>query len=134
MREIKFRVWDKTGKFMSDCDFTLADVAANIDDIGEKLLGKNTSIEWMQFIGLKDKNSKEIYEGDIVRLTTYGVNDLRKIQAVEWSDDRTGFVTSHSPFIKTNAQRTFDADCDWLFECEVIGNIHENPGLLENKK
>ena len=84
-----------------------------------------------QFTGLLDKTGKEIYEGDQVRLSCYGINDPRKIQEVFWNDDRCGFSTRHSGDIPTNQQSIFDADCDWLSDCEVIGNVHQNPELLK---
>lgn len=77
-----------------------------------------------QCLGLKDKNDKLIYEGDIVI-----EKDLYKRKTlVKWLDNKCGF----------NVSTTFgydDGKCSFAgnVEYEVIGNIHENPDLLENK-
>ncbi len=92
--------------------------------------------DWMkgddeQYTGLKDSKGVEIYNGDILRLASYGLNDLCKIQEVRWCEDFAGFITGFNPFIKTNHQRTFTMTCDWIFGSSIIGNIHENPELLK---
>ena len=83
---------------------------------------------WEQSTGLKDKNSKEIYEGDIVFFFTelfdkgtggfYGEEEHNAV--VEWFDNGFAFMDK-IPF-------------DPNIECEVIGNIHENPELLRGKE
>lgn len=72
-----------------------------------------------QCTGLKDKNRELIYEGDIVRTDEDGYGHIR------WDNELAQF------FIATEEYYTFDN----IFpsEMEVIGNIHENPELLEDK-
>ena len=111
MREIKFRVWNKSEKRMlnnptihlrTDRDFYVyGDFKPLEEQIG--------TYELMQFTGLKDKNGKEIYEGDIV--TSYNKNRC----VVEWLDGAGGFLFEQC-----------DAEIN-----EVIGNIYENPELLK---
>ena len=68
-----------------------------------------------QYTGLKDKNGKKIFEGDIVK-SKYGVFKSK----VEWNDSFCGFL----PFCNNDTGIFAD-------ECEVIGNIYENKELLE---
>lgn len=84
-------------------------------------LAQNTMDEpfyLMQYTGLKDKNGKEIYEGDIVsgwKDSHWHDGKDRVLKEVEWTDELAGFN------IIQIEMRT----------CEVIGNIYENPELLE---
>lgn len=104
MREIKFRAWDKEQKKMLD------DVSTWTDDFTGML------IALMQYTGLKDKNGKEIYEGDIVKYK----ND--KPDKVIFENG--GFMTSRFYHRTPNNWKIL------LDELEVIGNIYENPELL----
>lgn len=72
-----------------------------------------------QFTGLKDKNGTEIYDGDIMKGFPEGT-----IGVVKYSDSQHGFWMYQD--MKTTA--TY-----WSVECEVIGNTHENPELIESK-
>lgn len=67
--------------------------------------------------GLRDRNGKLIFEGDIV------THD-KLIFVVEWDSDRATFVIRHF-----NIVSVFTMLCGW--ELEVIGNIHDNPKLLK---
>jgi len=81
----------------------------------------NTEYHVMQFTGLKDKNDKEIYEGDLIKLgEIYG----NKIIYVEWNNDLACYTM--------NGKASFDI-CE-SHHGEIVGNIYENPELLEDKK
>jgi len=115
MREIRFRAWDKQINVMSNWDY--------IKDIWDlkRLESKDRDTIIMQFTGLKDKNSKEIYEGDVVFYDKYILTEKpKKLYIVEWDNQSCGFLTD-VPRFKS------------LSQCEVIGNIYENPELLNDQ-
>lgn len=127
MREIKFRAWDKKEKWMVspslDYAITLHGELGKLSESGwwefndgERWMSENFVV--LQYTGLKDKNGKEIYEGDIVKEAKWG-----EIKKVEWDGYR--FL----PF--TGACDCCEDYGTWIGgECEVIGNIYENPELL----
>lgn len=126
MREIKFRAWTQ-GQMQYDW-FTVG--IDNDDGLLVSLpLYKKAEVV-MQYTGLKDKNGKEIYEGDVVRGTTDEWDAETKtddIVEVEWDSKTCGFL----PF------SGYDSDCGTGTSprhVEVIGNIYENPELLNNNK
>ena len=114
MREIKFRAWDSVQqKMWFDM---LIDFNGNVLDANEN---RNYRMTLMQYTGLKDKNNKEIYEGDIVKFVEDTLNEIYKASPVIYDEDRFTFLGRYSN------------DCimhDW-HEIEVIGNIYENPEL-----
>ena len=127
MREIKFRAWLKYKKEMVDNarpDFFSKQLHYLRDNSagGKDVLGVSTEdIELMQYIGLKDKNGKEIYEGDIVTLHNgkYKVIFNSKEARFVLND---AFFDMDIPFTNNNNERM-----------EIVGNIYENPELLGDK-
>ena len=73
-----------------------------------------------QFIGFRDKNKKEIYEGDLIR-----INDKEDLYKVEWNEDNAAFILTTIDFIKA------DFDCYYADELEVVGNVYDNPELIK---
>lgn len=123
-REIKFRVWS-----------TLRNKKQLIylNEFFSEDLESCDNWKVMQYTGLKDKNGKEIYDGDIVR-----VNDDR-------DGDRTYEVIFekgcywgnciYTPRPSTTPQKTLLCDLDFFVyqSKEIIGNIYEHKYLLDNK-
>ncbi len=77
-----------------------------------------------QYTGLKDKNSVEIYDGDIMQ------NLRNKKIKISWSEDEMGWVAK-SKYPNGRDSTLMLADYSAVATIEVIGNIHENPELLE---
>jgi uncharacterized phage protein (TIGR01671 family) len=117
-REIKFRAWDNKFKCMRGLKIT--DLFSIRSD-GEVNTNNNDEMILMQFTGLKDKNGKEIYEGDIVLVENKGdVEIIFDYGAFGFYYDG-GFDFLSSEYDEEN-------------EMEVIGNIYESPELLEVKQ
>ncbi|MCP4394516.1 MAG: hypothetical protein GY804_09665 [Alphaproteobacteria bacterium] len=83
MREIKFRAWDKYRKRFCDWEeataITMEDAQMRIGII-ELHNGDDSEYVFQQFTGLKDKNGKEIYEGDKIRHPEYGNEGVIKCE------------------------------------------------------
>ena len=116
-REIKFRAWDKINKeYLYQNKNGLLIGEKSCMEISTAINDNSFIVE--QYTGLKDKNGKEIYEGDIV---SHRYNPVGEI--VEYDEHYSGF----EPF-------RGDINCpDSETEAEVIGNIYENPELCEEK-
>jgi uncharacterized phage protein (TIGR01671 family) len=128
-REIKFRVWDvvdkkflqSVGHFYKLCIET-----------------ENDKFIIQQFTGLKDKNDKDIYEGDILKISELDSNQnagpgKRKIlqtfnkAIIIWNNERLCYY--YSPIRKIGANIPHQM-LSYGFEPQIIGNIFENPELL----
>ena len=112
MREIKFRAWDKLAKAMrQNAHHVLGLCLANPDDF-----------EVMQFTGLRDKNGKKIWEGDVLIWVGADGQKIDGPAVVEyWVGDAC--------WMEVPTLNGLDS-----IHCEhyqVIGNIHENPELLK---
>jgi len=119
-REIKFKFWARPHKhMMDDYDGWSEDVATN--EHFEHF--KEFDIIPLQYTGLKDKNGKEIYEGDIAR-------DISGKVAVIVYSPPSFFAQFKGELWDINTKGSPDE----MVECiEVLGNIFENPELLEDK-
>lgn len=126
MREIKFRAWDKMEKRMArkivDLRFNSKGLyAVIVDHMGFDFKRRANDVELMQYTGLKDRNGKEIFEGDIVNCSRGCPHE------VYFEDEYGGTYVGGMPAFYLKGLLTGYA---WTGSEEIIGNIHENPELL----
>jgi uncharacterized phage protein (TIGR01671 family) len=119
MREIKFRVWEKEENVMHRWDEIKE--CADFSDVEDE------SGIWMQYTGLKDKNGKEIYEGDIVLLDIPAneeleMDEIKLIGYIAYEPSKFSIIAE-----KESVYFSKD-DCECI---EILGNIYENPELLK---
>lgn len=153
MREIKFRMWDKETEAMYlQEQFAIAGNGLIVFAFDDTRLEKNTNgfsgyehvrrknsekVELMQFTGLFDRNGKEVYEGDVVKILYTDwiscsgchespkehMNAIAKVKVVIWSVN--GFYVSRE--VGGYAESMIPGRYGFI---EVIGNIYQNPELL----
>ena len=130
MREIKFRVWRTKIKEMGKVDsinFREGEVHCSDNSFGYP---KDECI-LMQFTGLKDKNRKEIYEGDIVKVIEIISKGKLEVKYPEM------VVFEEGSFWLETLDKKCPEKCKQNFICvigrklEIIGNFYENPELLK---
>ena len=129
----KFRAWDKELQTMLDVsliDFKKRVLVGEHWKFGETNFMSFDEIELMQSTGLRDKNGKEIFEGDIVQFEDcHEVSDFLYINTgiIEWCQG--GFhVTNRDSVLMEDL---LDGDS---LDVTIIGNIYETPELLEDKE
>lgn len=137
MREIKFRAWDIQAKRMIGWR-ELIDYGSGL---AEYLVNPRELI-FSQYTGIHDKNGREIYERDITKIYLDPVErkrewlQLEMIEVVKWDEYSDGEYINHIqcwmveglPLSEAGSGETYG---HLGFEVEVIGNIDENPELLE---
>ena len=125
MKELKFRVWNNSHNEFIRPDYGLIGFCYPLDGRIAALTSSNDITEDCvieQYTGLKDKNGKEIYEGDIVEYDWYIRNGKSyRVKEKVVFDDMGARVCGYNRI----------RNCSGV---EVIGNIHENADLLEELK
>lgn len=126
MRTIKFRAWDTERKDIFDVvaiNYKKKRVYSSWNEPnGSNLYAEFDRVVLMQYTGLKDKNGKEIYEGDIVLCK---IHDKEYMGLVEY--------TNTYGFYYLSGMGRSDTELWGCNEKKVIGNIYENPELIQQQ-
>jgi hypothetical protein len=125
----KFRAWDEKNKKIiysehTTTDFVFGGMGDGVYEKGKLTLDLYNNL--MQCTGLEDKNGKLIYEGDIMR----GVNALFKIEWGEKLDTLGWIMTVIKPTRGLSLNERHSLFNGWGV---IVGNIYENPELLNNE-
>lgn len=142
MRDIKFRAWDKYNKKMIQSEnilnicFVRTEHTPNLiactnrkinyfEEIREQDKKYCNEFELLQYTGIKDKKGKEIYDGDIIY---WSCDNFKENVVVFWDDE-------HLRWSIHRIENKLAIDCLYEYSdsrgIEVIGNVYENPELLE---
>lgn len=130
----RFRAWNKATKEMYEADDI---IAINFEEkeicvqtiYFEQGLPDSRDLDYydfddivlMQSTGLRDKNDREIFEGDVIKVNYW-------LEVVSFSEEKVMFVSKEIGFPETSLYDLFNSD---IFTVEIIGNIYENPKLAE---
>lgn len=128
IRNIKFRAWDESEKafltypcyfnHLNFQEFTCFDRLFSADE---------DQVTVQQSIELKDKDGKEIYEGDIVEFSYKEDDNIVFKGRIEYFTDRASYGIATG-----NGFTTFDEHIDYMQLLKVVGNIFENPELVKD--
>ena len=134
---LRFRAWhNELGRMMLIKnmwfqDSCLEELELNDSIMNDYITAYPDEIELMQSTGLLDKNGKEIFEGDILKVAN---NDSSWFEVVKYDHNKAMFISKEMN-LKYEVPETplYDLFSPYPFKVEVIGNIWENPDLLGTK-
>ncbi len=139
MREIKFRAWDKKrkkwiihrlpqGAWLNG----LAYDPTHKDNKNNPFVDTEIS-DWGQFTGLKDKEGVEVYEGSICKVKRT-LGEIEFTGEIVWDNPEYGFMVKKEAYKDKEGKVVYQNWSIPSFESyEVIGNIYENPELIDQE-
>lgn len=136
-RELKFRAWD--GKSMAFEGFNIIGECTMFGILQQYSLKEGLHLEITQWTGLKDVHGKDVYEGDIVKLdetpehlkgTEFHNTEDISHHKIYWNVERAMFWDLRIEDGDSLAGH-LDGDISFVSDCQIIGNIYQNPELLK---
>lgn len=135
-REIKFRAWDNFFKQMYYFDFeNNIEVRSGhlwITHEEGAVSSKSPSVKIMQYTGSKDRDGKEIYEGDICQLFYFDYDDEKLGREIIYHNGAFGYNAQFIGFVSLAGNHNFEWVNGQSEHIKVIGNIYETPELLRH--
>jgi len=126
MREIKFRAWVNNSKKFEAIEFIGAGQRTfPVYTKGNKYWFPMQGV-LEQYTGLKDKNSVDVYEGDYIKAKST-IYKIEWFNTAFWAIPESGYGSSQP------ISSLYEYEDGMAYKVEVIGNIHENPDLLEEQ-
>lgn len=135
MRELKFRVWDNLKKDWLKKRVYHASLATNDGGIGEFCFKQHPDgFTIQQYTGLKDKDGKEIFEGDILEWgMSYNTSEPSpRLRFVEFYEPQLIYKAVEVGPLPAGVTYLYEARSNSTRWCRVVGNILENTELLND--
>ncbi len=132
MREIKFKAWDKRDKrWVDDEPFWIIGETTMFDLLKQYALGRLNDLEMVQYTGIKDRTGCDIFEGDILERRVHVPG--QESNPEYWPRiDRSKVEMKIMEFENASSVYGWNIATD-VNDYEVIGNIYENPELLDDE-
>lgn len=136
-REIKFRAWHKNKMIeINSVSYFIefdGSICKNIGGESYDDLHYLDDVFLMQYTGLKDRNEKEIYEGDILKYVDnweFPNEDDTSHHLIYWDKERARFTDLRIE--DGDSLCSYEDGIDWISDSKIVGNKFENPELLKS--
>jgi len=138
MPDVKFRGWDSYQNRMIQWE-EIGNPNISIMSLWNFLNGLTEHIKPLQFAGLHDRNGKEVYEGDICKVHIFIQELGENMGVIEGEKEFVAKITFDSSGVNLIGKNELESGPIWAYggfheeSLEVIGNIYENPELLNRE-